>query len=79
MNKNACKLIGRGLFLMLISVNASADQVVLDNLIIDGSQCVGTACTDNEAFDFDTVIYKANDPSVRFVDTSSSSSFPTND
>lgn len=65
------------------SVSASADQVIIDDLIVngspDGSLCVGAECIDGEVFDFDTVKLKTNDPIIKFVDTSSSSSFPTND
>ncbi len=72
-------LVSQGLLLASLSFNAIADQVITDDLIVNGSQCVGSACTDNEAFGFDTIIYKSDDPVVRFQDTSSSSSFPTSD
>ncbi len=74
-----CILLAQGLLLTSLSFSALADQVLFDDLIINGSQCVGSACTDNEAFNFDTVLYKSDDPSVRFQDTSSSASFPTSD
>jgi len=69
----------QGLLLASLSLSASADQVILDDLIVNGSQCVGSACTDSEAFNFDTVLYKSDDPAISFQDTSSSASFPTND
>ncbi|MFT4608231.1 MAG: hypothetical protein ACI9YO_000806 [Gammaproteobacteria bacterium] len=57
--------------------------MILDNLILSGvdavSVCVGNECIDGEIFDFDTVKLKTNDPTIKFQDTSSSSSFPTND
>jgi hypothetical protein len=68
-----------GLTLLALSHPSFSDQVILDDLIVSGSLCVGSACTDNEAFDFDTVIYKSDDPEVRFQDTSSSAAFPTSD
>ena len=69
----------QGLILLISSSSSYSDQVILDDLIVDGSLCVGSGCTDNEAFDFDTVIYKSDDPVVRFQDTSSSSAFPSSD
>jgi len=77
--KNALLVTAQGLLLTSLSFATLADQVILDDLIVDGSQCVGSACTDNEAFSFDTILYKSDDPSVRFQDTSSSASFPTSD
>ena len=56
-----------------------ADMVVLDDQIVDGSLCVGGDCVDGEVFDFDTIKIKSSDPQIKFQDTSSSASFPTND
>lgn len=63
---------------------ASADEVFLDDVIIQGSSgggglCVGAGCTESEAFEFDTFRVKGDDPVINFQDTSSSGSFPTND
>ncbi len=77
--KNALLISAQGLLLASLSFSSSADQVILDDFIVTGSQCVGSACTDNEAFNFDTILYKSDDPSVRFQDTSSSASYPTSD
>jgi len=55
------------------------DQVILDDLIVDGSICAGMDCVNGESFGFDTVRLKENNLRIRFVDTSSTSSFPTND
>jgi len=77
--KIPCTFLTQGLLLASLSFSSLADQVILDDLIVDGAQCVGSACTDNEAFNFDTILYKSDDPSVRFQDTSSSASFPTSD
>lgn len=68
----------------LCSSAAYADQVILDDLIINGgsensSACIGGDCIDGEEFDFDTLRLKAADPQIHFQDTSSSASFPTND
>jgi hypothetical protein len=64
---------------MLYLEPAWADQVILDDLIVDGSQCVGTDCVELEEFGFDTLKLKSGDPQIRFQDTSNSASFPTND
>ncbi len=58
---------------------AIADQVILDDLIVDGSTCVGQDCVNGESFGFDTIRLKENNLRIRAVDTSSTSSFPTND
>ena len=55
------------------------DQVILDDLIVDGSECVGFDCVDGEIFGFDTQRYKENNMRVHFDDTSNSASFPAND
>jgi hypothetical protein len=68
------------------SLAAQSDEVIMDDLIVLGgaanssaSLCVGDACIDGEIFDFDSVKLKTNDPTIKFEDTSSSGSFPTND
>jgi len=55
------------------------DQVILDDLIVDGSICAGFDCVNGESFGFDTIRLKENNLRLSFVDTSSTSSFPTND
>ncbi|MDH3347959.1 MAG: tail fiber domain-containing protein [Desulfobulbaceae bacterium] len=56
-----------------------ADQVILDDLIVDGSSCVGMDCINGESFGFDTIRLKENNLRIKFQDTSSTSSFPSND
>ncbi|MBL4673908.1 MAG: hypothetical protein JKX81_16730, partial [Arenicella sp.] len=58
---------------------ANADIVHLDDVIVDGSQCVGFDCVNGESFGFDTLRLKENNLRVNFNDTSSSASFPSND
>ncbi|WP_051309323.1 tail fiber domain-containing protein [Desulfogranum japonicum] len=58
---------------------AYADQTINDDLIIIGSQCIGIDCANGENFGFDTLRLKENNLRIRFTDTSSSGSFPTND
>jgi hypothetical protein len=46
---------------------------------ISGSLCVGQDCVNGESFGFDTLRLKENNLRIKFQDTSSSASFPTND
>ncbi len=55
------------------------DQVFLDDVIIDGSECVGFDCVNGESFGFDTERLKENNLRIHFQDTSTSASFPSND
>ncbi|HYO15394.1 MAG TPA: tail fiber domain-containing protein [Thermoanaerobaculia bacterium] len=55
-----------------------ADQVIPDDLIVQGSLCVGFDCVNNEAFGFDTIRLKENNTRIKFEDTSTGT-FPTND
>jgi hypothetical protein len=66
---------------LLISApfSVQADQVILDDLIVNGSACIGQDCVNGESFGFDTIRLKENNLRIRAVDSSSSSSFPTND
>ena len=64
---------------LAISNTVFADQVILDDLIIDGSICAGMDCVNGESFGFDTIRLKENNLRIKFQDTSSSASFPTND
>ena len=55
------------------------DQVIADDLIVQGSACVGLDCVNNESFGFDTIRLKENNTRLKFDDTSTSSGFPFND
>ena len=57
---------------------AKADQVIPDDLIVQGSLCVGFDCVNNESFGFDTIRLKENNLRIKFEDTSVGA-FPTND
>ena len=63
----------------LFAAPASADQVFLDDVIVDGSLCVGFDCVNGESFGFDTIRMKENNVRLHFDDTSTSASFPRND
>src|ERR1043165_6075913 len=58
--------------------NAAADQVIADDLIVQGSTCVGLDCVNNESFGFDTLRLKENNTRIKFQDTSTSAGFPSN-
>ena len=55
------------------------DQVFIDDVIVDGSICVGQDCVNGENFGFDTQRLKENNLRIHFNDTSASASFPSND
>ncbi|WP_154222843.1 tail fiber domain-containing protein [Marinicella rhabdoformis] len=55
------------------------DQQILDDLIVDGSACIGQDCVNGESFGFDTLRLKENNLRIKFQDTSNSASFPSND
>lgn len=76
--KNFNKILGGG-FLLLMSAGIQADQVILDDLIVDGSSCIGFDCVNGESFGFDTIRVKENNLRIKFQDTSASASFPGND
>lgn len=52
------------------------DDVIADDLIVQGSACVGLDCVNNESFGFDTLRLKENNTRIHFDDTSTSSGFP---
>jgi hypothetical protein len=56
----------------------AADQVIPDDLIVQGSICAGFDCVSNENFGFDTIRLKENNLRIKFEDTSTGT-FPTND
>ncbi|MEM7581927.1 MAG: tail fiber domain-containing protein [Acidobacteriota bacterium] len=54
------------------------DQVIADDLIVDGSACIGFDCVNGESFGFDTLRLKENSLRINFEDTSTAPGFPTN-
>lgn len=60
-----------------VSLLSIPDQVIPDDLIVQGSACVGLDCVNNESFGFDTIRLKENNDRIQFNDTSVGS-FPTN-
>lgn len=59
-------------------VNPFFDFVIADDLIVQGSACVGLDCVDGENFGFDTIRVKENNDRIQFDDTSTSAGFATN-
>ncbi len=57
---------------------AVKDQVIADDLIVQGSFCVGFDCVNNENFGFDTIRLKENNLRIKFEDTSVGA-FPSTD
>jgi hypothetical protein len=63
----------------ITSGKAKADFVIPDDLIVQGSACVGLDCVDGESFGFDTIRLKENNTRIKFDDTSTGAGFPNND
>ena len=59
--------------------SAYFDFVILDDLIVDGSACIGFDCVDGESFGFDTIRLKENNLRIGVDDTSVAASYPRND
>ncbi len=55
------------------------DYVINDDLIVDGSACIGFDCVNGESFGFDTIRLKENNLRIKFDDTSVAASYPRND
>jgi len=58
--------------------NPFFDFVIADDLIVQGSACVGLDCVDGENFGFDTIRVKENNTRIQYDDTSTSAGFPNN-
>ncbi len=70
---------GATIGLLMFSLPANADFVINDDLIVDGSACVGFDCVNGESFGFDTIRLKENNLRIGFDDTSVAASYPRND
>ena len=77
MKKSSLLLLGTTTALCATSVYAA--NVVTDDQIVIGSMCVGIDCQNGENFSFDTIRLKENNLRIKFQDTSSAGSFPSND
>ncbi len=54
-------------------------QTINDDLIVQGSICVGFDCLSSESFGFDTLRLKENNLRIAFIDTSTAGGFPAGD
>src|SRR5262249_3625973 len=61
------------------ATRVALDFVISDDLIVQGSACVGLDCVNNESFGFDTIRMKENNTRIKYDDTSTSPGFPAND
>jgi len=57
----------------------TAIPATAQDLVVDGSLCVGLDCPANPSFGFDTIRLQENNMRIHFEDTSTSASFPSND
>jgi hypothetical protein len=57
----------------------SPDEVIYDDLIVDGSLCVGNDCYSGYSFGFDTIVLMENNLRIYFDDTSTIQNYPRND
>ncbi|HEX4963498.1 MAG TPA: tail fiber domain-containing protein [Thermoanaerobaculia bacterium] len=55
------------------------DQVVPDDLIVDGKGCIGLGCANGESFGAEALKLKQSVVRLRFEDTSTTAGFPTRD
>lgn len=60
------------------ALNPFFDNVIADDLIVQGSACVGLDCVNGENFGFDTLRVKENNTRIQFDDTSTGAGFATN-
>ncbi|MYM55961.1 hypothetical protein [Thalassovita mangrovi] len=78
LKRNALKFLASSA-LVAVTGAASADEVFIQDVIVQGSLCVGVDCVNGEAFGFDTIRLKENNVRIKFDDTSASSAFPNTD
>lgn len=78
LKRNALKFLASSA-LVAVTGAASADEVFIQDVIVQGSLCVGIDCVNGEAFGFDTIRLKENNVRIKFDDTSNSGSFPNVD
>jgi hypothetical protein len=62
-----------------LPVLSHADEVVTDDLIVQGSLCAGGDCVVDAEFGFDTLRLHSPTPQILLQDTSVSANFPTED
>ncbi len=78
-NLKNIKKLTLALAIASVSMPGFSDTVILDDQVVNGSLCVGQDCVNGESFGFDTLRLKENNLRIKFQDTSTTSSFPSND
>jgi hypothetical protein len=78
LSKEPERRLGKGSSSSLHAVTAP-DQVVPDDLIVDGKGCVGLGCANGESFGAEALRLKQSAVRLRFEDTSAAAGFPTRD
>ena len=69
---NARALLLGAAFALTLAAPARADDVVADDQIVQGAECVGFDCVNGEAFGTDTLRLKENNTRLAFDDTTAS-------
>jgi hypothetical protein len=59
--------------------SAAKDQMVPDDLVVDGKGCIGLGCANGEGFGPEALRLKQSVVRLRFIDTSGQAGFPTHD
>lgn len=77
--KNNMKTFLRSTALGTSALCLMGSMAFAQNLIVDGSLCVGLDCLANESFGFDTIRMKENNLRLQFLDTSTAAAFPSAD
>jgi hypothetical protein len=67
-------IVSAALAATLFAIAARADQVVADDLIVQGSVCIGLSCVNGEGFVAESLRLKGNINRIRVVDTSTTGS-----
>lgn len=62
-----------------VQVITAADEVIPDDLIVQGYLCVGLGCVEDESFGLDTIRLKDINLRIKFEDVSTTAGFPSND
>jgi len=77
--KNNMKTFLRSTALGTSALCLMGSMAFAQNLIVDGSLCVGFDCVNPESFGFDTIRMKENNLRLHFNDTSTAAAFPSAD
>lgn len=68
-----------GLCLVVPALPAGAQEVIADNLIVQGKVCAGTDCASTESFGLENLKLKHNNTKLLFDDSSTTAGFPATD